>query len=332
MFLFLLKIKDNEDDEEIDVTDDRNELRQNVAIDFSNAIPGSDVHRFAQNIFSPQQAQQHYFHQQQLLSHYAAMAVAQQSLHRVGAHAFMDGNPLDVNHRSPLYMDFYHQAQQQQQTPAPAKKPSYSNSLLSDSALSKYAPLGNLCKTVSQIGQSPSTPSSSVNGSKLMSPVVSEKTPNKKPLKRPLSQSDSASSNGETNTQTTAKLPSDTSNTTKNARLETMDSGMESSDDAKSETSSNKDENGSQMWPAWIYCTRYSDRPSSGPRYRKPKTPKVKGDNDEKRPRTAFSSEQLARLKVRFYSFILTFQFLLNSFEMNLNVKTIYKKKKVSKN
>lgn len=35
-----------------------------------------------------------------------------------------------------------------------------------------------------------------------------------------------------------------------------------------------------------------------GPRYRKPKTPKVKGDSEEKRPRTAFSSEQLARLKV----------------------------------
>jgi len=34
-----------------------------------------------------------------------------------------------------------------------------------------------------------------------------------------------------------------------------------------------------------------------GPRYRRPKQPKDK-TNDEKRPRTAFSSEQLARLKV----------------------------------
>lgn len=53
------------------------------------------------------------------------------------------------------------------------------------------------------------------------------------------------------------------------------------------------------MWPAWVYCTRYSDRPSSGPRYRRPKQPKDK-TNDEKRPRTAFSSEQLARLKREF--------------------------------
>ena len=35
----------------------------------------------------------------------------------------------------------------------------------------------------------------------------------------------------------------------------------------------------------------------AGPRYRRPKQPKDK-TNDEKRPRTAFSSEQLVRLKV----------------------------------
>lgn len=35
-----------------------------------------------------------------------------------------------------------------------------------------------------------------------------------------------------------------------------------------------------------------------GPRYRKPKVPKVKGESEEKRPRTAFSMDQLARLKV----------------------------------
>lgn len=297
-FCFFLHNKDNEDDEEIDVTDDRSELRQSAAIDFSNALP-SDAHRFAQNIFLPQhQVQQHYFHQQQqLLSHYAAMAVAQQSLHRVGAHAFMDNNPLDAHHRSPLYPEFYHQAQPQQ-IPPPSKKPYYSDNLLNDSALSKYAPLGNLCKTVSQIGQSPSTPPSSINGNKLASPVISETTSNKKSLKRPLSQSDNTSNaSGSVTPTTTTKPSSETSNTTKNTRLETMDSGMESSDDAKSETSSNKEEGGRQ-WPAWIFCTRYSDRPSSGPRYRKPKTPKVKNDNDEKRPRTAFSSEQLARLKV----------------------------------
>ncbi|XP_015610491.1 segmentation polarity homeobox protein engrailed isoform X2 [Cephus cinctus] len=66
-------------------------------------------------------------------------------------------------------------------------------------------------------------------------------------------------------------------------------------------------EPGKQMlWPAWVYCTRYSDRPSSG---RSPRTRRVKRSNDgrtsgatpeEKRPRTAFSGEQLARLKREF--------------------------------
>lgn len=41
------------------------------------------------------------------------------------------------------------------------------------------------------------------------------------------------------------------------------DSGVDSSDDAKSENGSTK-EDGTQLWPAWVYCTRYSDRPSSG--------------------------------------------------------------------
>ncbi|XP_053213214.1 segmentation polarity homeobox protein engrailed-like, partial [Panonychus citri] len=50
--------------------------------------------------------------------------------------------------------------------------------------------------------------------------------------------------------------------------------------------------------PAWIYCTRYSDRPSSGPRSRKLRKKDKKAD--EKRPRTAFTAEQLARLKQEF--------------------------------
>ncbi|XP_017772794.1 PREDICTED: homeobox protein engrailed-1a-like [Nicrophorus vespilloides] len=57
------------------------------------------------------------------------------------------------------------------------------------------------------------------------------------------------------------------------------------------------------MWPAWVYCTRYSDRPSSGPRSRrmkKPPAPKVTGNTEDKRPRTAFSGAQLARLKHEF--------------------------------
>ncbi|XP_071491090.1 homeobox protein engrailed-like [Diadema antillarum] len=51
------------------------------------------------------------------------------------------------------------------------------------------------------------------------------------------------------------------------------------------------------QWPAWVYCTRYSDRPSSGPRTRKVKRQEKK---DEKRPRTAFSASQLQRLKQEF--------------------------------
>ncbi|XP_015181680.1 PREDICTED: homeobox protein engrailed-1a-like [Polistes dominula] len=61
--------------------------------------------------------------------------------------------------------------------------------------------------------------------------------------------------------------------------------------------------NNGTLWPAWVYCTRYSDRPSSGPRTRRVKRsqggPKS-GSPEEKRPRTAFSNEQLSRLKKEF--------------------------------
>uniref|UniRef100_A0A3B4YRN7 Homeobox protein engrailed-like n=1 Tax=Seriola lalandi dorsalis TaxID=1841481 RepID=A0A3B4YRN7_SERLL len=53
------------------------------------------------------------------------------------------------------------------------------------------------------------------------------------------------------------------------------------------------------LWPAWVYCTRYSDRPSSGPRSRKPKKAPTPSKED-KRPRTAFTAEQLQRLKTEF--------------------------------
>ncbi|XP_028327879.1 homeobox protein engrailed-1-B-like [Gouania willdenowi] len=58
------------------------------------------------------------------------------------------------------------------------------------------------------------------------------------------------------------------------------------------------------LWPAWVYCTRYSDRPSSGPRSRKPKKAAVSPskDKEDKRPRTAFTAEQLQRLKTEFQS------------------------------
>jgi homeobox protein engrailed len=51
-----------------------------------------------------------------------------------------------------------------------------------------------------------------------------------------------------------------------------------------------------QLWPAWVFCTRYSDRPSSGPRARKAK----KKEEEDKRPRTAFSGDQLERLRKEF--------------------------------
>uniref|UniRef100_A0A1S4GX23 Homeobox protein engrailed-like n=1 Tax=Anopheles gambiae TaxID=7165 RepID=A0A1S4GX23_ANOGA len=78
--------------------------------------------------------------------------------------------------------------------------------------------------------------------------------------------------------------------------------------------SSGSGSGGPMVWPAWVYCTRYSDRPSSGPRTRKPKkSPAEKSSSgpaqqsasaaalaDDKRPRTAFSGPQLARLKHEF--------------------------------
>lgn len=69
-------------------------------------------------------------------------------------------------------------------------------------------------------------------------------------------------------------------------------------------STSTKQQNGQSLWPAWVYCTRYSDRPSSGPRTRRVKrSPSQNGKSnppEEKRPRTAFSAEQLARLKREF--------------------------------
>ncbi|XP_058056703.1 homeobox protein invected [Anopheles bellator] len=88
-------------------------------------------------------------------------------------------------------------------------------------------------------------------------------------------------------------------------------------------SSSGSGSGGPMVWPAWVYCTRYSDRPSSGrsPRTRKPKkSPAEKSSSaqasssssaaaataaaaalaDDKRPRTAFSGPQLARLKHEF--------------------------------
>ncbi|RWS30141.1 engrailed-like protein [Leptotrombidium deliense] len=81
---------------------------------------------------------------------------------------------------------------------------------------------------------------------------------------------------------------SDSATPAKNKR----DNSSANSDQKESNTQPN------MLWPAWVYCTRYSDRPSSGPRSRRMKKKEKKGD--EKRPRTAFTAEQLARLKQEF--------------------------------
>ncbi|XP_064471161.1 homeobox protein engrailed-1-B-like isoform X2 [Ornithodoros turicata] len=68
---------------------------------------------------------------------------------------------------------------------------------------------------------------------------------------------------------------------------------------SESRNGTNGDSTSKQLlWPAWVYCTRYSDRPSSGPRSRRMKKKEKKPD--EKRPRTAFTADQLARLKQEF--------------------------------
>ena len=57
-----------------------------------------------------------------------------------------------------------------------------------------------------------------------------------------------------------------------------------------------------KLVPAWVFCTRYSDRPSSGPRARKVRKKAASEELSaaDKRPRTAFSSDQLQRLKDEF--------------------------------
>ncbi|XP_023179682.2 segmentation polarity homeobox protein engrailed [Drosophila hydei] len=189
---------------------------------------------------------------------------------------------------------------------------------LTESGMEKSA-LGSLCKTVSQIGQAQSTlpaattpSSSSSSASQLASPPpasnASTISSSSSSTAASCSSSSACSSSGSSlNSSPSSRLAG--VNNANNASSPqpipppsavSRDSGMESSDDTRSETGSTTTDGGkNEMWPAWVYCTRYSDRPSSGPRYRRPKQPKDK-TNDEKRPRTAFSSEQLARLKREF--------------------------------
>lgn len=139
--------------------------------------------------------------------------------------------------------------------------------MLSDSVLSKYPPLGNLCKTVSQIGQSAPVAAVTPINNKITSPIAALSASQKKFNGRESVESTSTIASQSNNSVSAGGVSKDTSSvaaTTRTPQSNSLDSGMESSDDTKSESGSTKDENGSQLWPAWIYCTRYSDRPSSG--------------------------------------------------------------------
>lgn len=119
----------------------------------------------------------------------------------------------------------------------------------------KMPPLGSLCKTVSQIGQTPSLPQQSHC---LASPPPSSSISSSSVS----STSASPASGCRVSSANSALSPQPMSGGTQS--LNGRDSGMESSDDTRSESGSTKDDNGQQLWPAWVYCTRYSDRPSSG--------------------------------------------------------------------
>ncbi|KAK1790176.1 hypothetical protein P4O66_014099 [Electrophorus voltai] len=87
-----------------------------------------------------------------------------------------------------------------------------------------------------------------------------------------------------------------TADATLRTRAESGDQCLSSDSDCSQ--SSAPQTNQPMLWPAWVYCTRYSDRPSSGPRSRKPKKKAL--SKEDKRPRTAFTAEQLQRLKSEF--------------------------------
>lgn len=162
---------------------------------------------------------------------------------------------------------------------------------LSEPSAEKSA-LGSLCKAVSQIGQAqsttPVTPSGSSSASHLASPPPasnastisssSSSTATSNSSSGASSSSSSASSSSgcssaasSLNSSPSSRLASGAANNASSPQpipppsAVSRDSGMESSDDTRSETGSTTTDGGkNEMWPAWVYCTRYSDRPSSG--------------------------------------------------------------------
>ncbi|XP_026151712.1 homeobox protein engrailed-1-B-like [Mastacembelus armatus] len=143
-------------------------------------------------------------------------------------------------------------------------------------------------------------------------PVVNRPSLTRTPCQDSNCSSDSTSSSVSSTSLTTPKKSSGSGGGATAAAVCTGSSGMK----ADERTSGGAEENTSSslvvlngtgaptpetqplLWPAWVYCTRYSDRPSSGPRTRKLK--KSKSGKEDKRPRTAFTAEQLQRLKTEF--------------------------------
>ncbi|KAM8882653.1 homeobox protein engrailed-2a [Synchiropus picturatus] len=99
-------------------------------------------------------------------------------------------------------------------------------------------------------------------------------------------------------TVTGAKKPAIAAEEPLKSRGESGDQCLSSDSDSSQASSNPNPSQQPMLWPAWVYCTRYSDRPSSGPRSRKPK--KKTTSKEDKRPRTAFTAEQLQRLKSEF--------------------------------
>ncbi|XP_043593231.1 segmentation polarity homeobox protein engrailed-like isoform X2 [Bombus pyrosoma] len=136
-------------------------------------------------------------------------------------------------------------------------------------------------------------------GRRITDPISLKKSRPKKVSSRPI---DLTKDFLESTTETTEKSSSETSSTTNTS----SGGGVATGNPASNTPVPPVTDPGKQLpWPAWVYCTRYSDRPSSG---RSPRTRRVKrsdgrgngGTPEEKRPRTAFSGEQLARLKREF--------------------------------
>nr|XP_033328778.1 segmentation polarity homeobox protein engrailed-like isoform X2 [Megalopta genalis] len=134
-------------------------------------------------------------------------------------------------------------------------------------------------------------------GRRITDPISLKKSRPKKVSSRPI---DLTKDFLESSSETSEKSSSETSSTTNTSP------GSVTTNPASNTPGPPVTEPGKQLpWPAWVYCTRYSDRPSSG---RSPRTRRVKrsdsrgtsGTPEEKRPRTAFSGEQLSRLKREF--------------------------------